>query len=265
MDRRQYISIAGVGTLSTLAGCSGDPSGIISDDSEGSDSSENPESEDGDQSGNDGSENEDQSTSGSSDDIIQTTLEGSGSSLREVSIENNGVVVLSADTDSNLEILFLNASEEVVDSVEVELDQPFRRTIVELPAEEYAVDIQTEGDWSITIEQHPVVSPEEVDTSFPVEIEANSEEVFGPFLLEGFYRPVVQTNGSMAVRFFDQNGVPVNDPIIFEASSDYDESPVELDPINIDSVCWMNGILAEARYRDEEDELYYNLRLEEPE
>lgn len=264
MKRRTLITTGLVGSSTILAGCSGDPSGIISEDSEpeqtGSD-----ESVDGDQANNGDSEEENQSTNNIFESAIETTIEGTGQSLREISIENSGIVLISVDTNSDIVISILDSNEEEVDSIDVEESEPFNKTVAELPPDDYAADIQTQGDWSITVEQYPVVSENDVDTEFPLEIEGNTENVFGPHVLSGFYRPVVQTNGSMAVYFYDENGIIIDSSIVFRASRDYDESPVEIDPINIDSVCWMICNVAPVRYRDEEYEVYYNLRLEEPE
>lgn len=251
MDRRHYLALSG---SVALAGCSGDPSGIISDDSSDSNTSDSSSTE---------------SSTDSNQSPIETTIDGTGSSLREITVENDGLTFFQIDTSESIRVSLINSEAESSLILGVNYPSAFTKTPVDTQSSEYALEIEARSEigWSITVEDHPIYSEDEVgNTDFPLEFAGESTTIFGPFFLDGFYQPRIRTNVDTSLSFGSQEGENLHSlsaDII--ANDDYADSFVNLDPINISQVCWVVCEL-NPRYTTVEniEDISYEVQITEP-
>lgn len=225
VNRRHYLALCG---SVALAGCSADPTGIISGDG------------------------------GFSPSPIETTIEGTGQSLRDIRIENNGLTMFSIDTSERIDVYLIGSEAE--SSIRLGVDEPseFTKIPIDTLSEEYAIEITTESNvsWKITVEDHPIYSQEEVGMSeFPIEFSGTSDNVFGPFFLDGFYQPRLRTNESLDFRFISQDG-----DTLHSFYPGLARSFINLDPINVSEVCWVS---CDVAHSDDIDPLY-EIKIVEP-
>lgn len=256
MNRRHYLALTG---SVAFAGCSGDTSGIISNDS----------SEPGTSDSRSAVENQSSQSDQSDQSLIETTFEGTGQSLREMSIKNNGLTFIQVDSPGPITITIVDSEGGLSNRLRLSYPSIFSRGVVDIISGEYAFNIQpdSEVDWSITIEDHPTYSDEEVGASeFPIKISGNNQQVFGPFLLDGFIQPRLRTNATMTLRFIDQKGETIHGVSVDIAHGDYSESFVEFEPTTIDGHFWITSAI-NARYSGAVDleDIFFDFQLVAPE
>jgi hypothetical protein len=224
MNRRHYLGLSGSIAVAGLSGCTGDPSGIISSDDEGNESGSGSVVPD------------------SGPEPIETTFEGTGSGFHEITIENDGMTFFRIETEEEITVSLINSENEPL-KLGVDYPSAFTRVGVHTISEEYALEIEAEDDisWSVTVEDQPRYTEDDVgETDFPIEISGNSENIFGPFNLNGFHQPRVRTNVQIELIFANQTG-----EVIERVSTELDdnenmtESFVNLDSVNISEVCWI--------------------------
>lgn len=259
MDRRHYLALSG---SVAFAGCTGDPSGIVSNDSTPSndDSSTTADSDESNQS--------DSSNESSDQSLIETTFDGTGQGLRETSIENSGLKFIRINTSEPITIAIVDSEGELSNRLRLSYPSVFSRSILDITRGEYALNVEPDSDvdWEITIEDHPTYSEQDVETSqFPVELSGSTQEVYGPFLLDGFFQLRLRTNATMTLRFFDQQGETVGGGSVDVADGDYSESFVDFDPTTIDGLFWITSEI-NARYSGavELEDIFFDVQLVEP-
>ena len=252
MNRRHYLALSGSVAVAGLSGCTGDPSGIISSDS-----------------------GDNESGSGSvlpntGPQPIETTFEGTGDGLHEITIENDGMTFFRIDSDEPITVSLVNQENE---PLKLGVDSPyaFTRTAVRTISENYALEIEAEEgiSWSITVEDQPIYTEDDVgETNFPVEFSGGTENIFGPFNLDGFHQPRLRTNTDMDIIFANQRGEalqPVSSNII--QNEDIIDNFVNLDTVNISEVCWIWCSLSSlftTIAQESDQELYYDVQIVEP-
>jgi hypothetical protein len=253
MNRRRYLALSGSVAVCGLSGCTGDPSGIISNDSGGNDS------------------DPDSMLSDSGPEPTETTFEGTGSSLQEITVENAGMTFFRIDTEEPITVSLVDSDNDSPLELGVNYPQAFTRTAVNTTPEEYALQVEAEDDigWRIIVEDQPIYPEDDVgEASFPVQFSGNGENVFGPFNLNGFHRPRLRTNVEMNLVFANQEGETIQ-----TVSADYlqtesiSESFVNLDTINISEVCWVwcpLDTLSTGRILTDGREVSYEVEITEP-
>ncbi|WP_147441107.1 hypothetical protein [Halorubrum sp. Atlit-26R] len=245
MNRRHYIALSG---SVALTGCTGDPSGIISNDSEGTDL-----------------------VPDSGPEPTETTFEGTGSGLHEITVENDGMTFFRIDTEEPITVSLVNSDNDSPLDLGVDFPRAFTRTAVDTTSEEYALEIEAEDsiDWSITVEDQPIYSEDDVgEATFPIEFSGSSENVFGPFNLDGFHQPRLRTNVEMNLVFANQEGETIQTiSADYLQNEDIKGSFVNLDTINISEVCWvwcpLNSLFT-AGILEDSQEVSYEVEITEP-
>lgn len=249
MDRRHYLALTGsVG----LAGCTGDPSGIISNDSSGNESGSDSVFPD------------------TGPQPIETTFEGTGDGLHNITIENGGMTFFRIDTDESITVSLVNQEN---DPLKLGVDSPyaFTRTAVDTNPENYALEIEAEEEisWSVTVEDQPIYTEDDVgETNFPVEFSGSTENIFGPFNLDGFHQPRLRTNIDMDLIFANQQGEALETASfdIFRNEEIVDNF-VNLDTVNISEVCYIWCSLSTSYLKvvqRSDQELFYDVQIVEP-
>lgn len=251
MDRRHYLALSG---SVAFAGCSGDPSGIISGNSSDSNTPDSSSTE---------------NPMASSQSPIETTIDGTGSSLHQITVENDGLTFFQIDTTEIISVSLINSEADSSLTLGVGFPSAFTKTPVNTQSSEYALEIEAESDinWSITVEDHPIYSEDTVNSiEFPLEFAGEGTNVFGPFLLNGFYQPRIRTNVDTSISFASQQGETLHSlsaDII--ANDDYADSFVNLDPISVREICWVVCDL-NPNYTtvDSIDDISYEIQITEP-
>lgn len=177
MNRRKYLATLGTGIVTT-AGCIG---------------------------GGDGG-----------GEVIEQTFEGDGSSLIEFDIENDGAIFFEAESDNGLRAEVVPADDG--SGTRFALDPLVDRMKVHQSLEpgDYALEVSSAmgtadppDAWSITLEEHPPINDAN-PPDYPLVIEANSPDVFGPFYFDGFVRISTRLTGqrglATSLRFVDGSG-----------------------------------------------------------
>ena len=261
MTNRRKV-ILGVGGAIALAGCSGDPPSIISDDSSDSNPSNSTENQ---------SDESNQSTDSneSSESLRETRFEGTGQSLREITIENSGLTFIRINTTEPITITIVDSEGDLSNRLRLSYPSIFSRGITDITDGEYALNIEPDSDvgWDITIEDHPIYSEQDVEASqFPVEFSGSTQEVYGPFILDGFFQPRLRTNATMTLRFVDQQGETVGGASVDVAHGDYSESFVEFEPTTTEGLFWIASAI-NARYSGAVDleDIFFDVQLVAPE
>lgn len=259
MDRRHYIALSG---SVAFTGCTGDPSGIISDDSSESSNPDTNSPEESNQTNQpDGSTESEQS-------LIETTFEGTGEGFREMSIENDGLTFIGIDTSEGMTITIVDADGDLSNRLRLDNPSILSRDILDITTGEYAFNIEPDSDvdWEITIEDHPIYSEQQAEaTEFPIELSGSIQDVYGPYALDGFFQLRLRTNATMTVRFVNQQGETVGGGSVDVAHGDYSESFVSFDPTTIDELFCIT-IAINARYSGavELEDIFFDVQLVEP-
>lgn len=227
MDRRQYLAGLGLGSA-TIAGC-------ITSNWSGDSSVSEP---------------------------IETTFEGEESALKELEVERDGAIFFELDASDGIDVTIIPEDESGRgDSVGLPSDLPIGEAHAGIEPGNYALDIEAGGDWSIRVEQNPVLQPADVDEpDYPLEIEGNYRAVFGPYYFDGFRSFSISSNVLMAVRFIDGRGELIERRRIDGTAFDGED---EREPLNIDSVCWIECAVG-GREWTRPDEIKYQLTIDEP-
>lgn len=250
MYRRHYLALTGsVG----LAGCTGDPSGIISSDSNSSSGDSDTNSS---------------SPIDSTRSPIETTYEGTGSSLIEITIENDGLTFFNIDTNEPISVSLVNTDAEDSLRLGVRYPSAFTKTAVHTTSTEYAIDVETstEVSWSITVEDQPIYSEDNIENlDFPIEFSGESTTVFGPYSLSGFYQPRLRTNVETDLIFVSQRGETLHSLTSYGIYEEEEGSFEDLDPININDICWIQCTVNPIRLDDDEiADISYDVQIPEP-
>ncbi|MFD1572487.1 MULTISPECIES: hypothetical protein [Haloferacaceae] len=179
MNRRDYFAVLGIGIAGT-AGCTSIPTGFDPTESEPTESNE----------------------------LIRETYEGDGSALNEFSVENEGAILFEVESDDRLSADVIPADEDgsgTAFTIESRLSRI--RKYSDIETGEYALDVTTNGEWKIIIEQHPPLGLKSVETpEFPLTISSETPDVFGPYNFDGFMSASTYSTAVSGLNFIDESG-----------------------------------------------------------
>lgn len=223
MNRRSYLGVLGVGIAGT-SGCTSIPT--------------------------------------ESNELIQETYEGIGSVLKEFSVENEGAVLFEAESDEHLSVDIIPTDKEgsgTAFTMESRLSRVKEYSDIETG--EYALDITTNGEWRVVIEQHLPLDSRSVKTpEFPLTVSSETQNVFGPYNFDGFMSASTYSTSISGLSFFDESGERVES--IKHSRAHLGETHDQA-TINIEGPHWVVVTMNLAFTRDD-DPVEFEATLEAP-
>lgn len=134
-------------------------------------------------------------------ELVEQTFEGDGSSLIEFDIENNGADFFELESDERVGVEVVPAADDG-SRPRFELDPLIDRMklVTTLEPGDYALDVTSDGVWSITLEEHPPINDAD-PPDYPLVIETTTPDVFGPFYFDGFVSISTHADSSGVVEY----------------------------------------------------------------
>lgn len=185
--------------------------------------------------------------------------------LKEFEMSNGGPIFFEVESTSGVDVSVIPADgDEAVAGFSLDEDLPDAKVHIEIEDGSYVLDVSADGSWTIFVEQKPVFGAESVEEpEYPLKINGERWSVFGPFLFDGFRSLEVSSNTLLGIQIINGQG-EVIEVRSYDGRSSNDGSSVELDPLNIDSVCWVECTISGPEWRRPED-VEYRLTFNKPE
>lgn len=231
MDRRNYIAVLGTGIAGT-SGCIDIPTESEPTESEPTETNE----------------------------LIQETYEGTGSALKEFTVKNEGAVLFEAESDERLSVEVIPAAQDgrlTSFTMESRLDRV--KEYSNIGTGDYALDVTTDGEWKIVIEQHlPLDSKSVKMPEFPLTISSKTKDVFGPYNFNGFMSVETYSTAVSDLNFIDESGERIESINHSQVRETTDQGT-----INVEGPHWL-VVLMNFSLTSEGDPVEFEVTLEEP-
>ena len=210
MDRREYLTLLGLGAASSIAGCGG--------------------AEDGD----------DEPTPEPLSDPIEASHRGTGAETIdgfEVELRGPTIATVQHEGDDAFAIELFDAEGEAIALLASGTGTWLGSNAFDVPPGEYAIEVEAGDLWQLTAVQQPVYTREHVTIEWPIEIEGATDDVYGPVDFADARSLSIRTwgEGDNAVVVRDSRGAAA--ATVFEETGRVDaDTSVSID----DAVGWID-------------------------